>query len=66
MPVPAPVPVHVPEVEMRQEKQPVGLSHERVNQFENLAEKLINERKATKVPATYPTKKDIASYKVSK
>jgi hypothetical protein len=56
----------VPEVEMRQEKQPVGLSHERVNQFENLAEKLINERKATKVPATYPTKKDIASYKVSK
>ena len=59
-------PEPVPEVEMKQVKQAVGLSGDLVAKFENLAEKLLNERKATKVPLEYPSKKDISNYKTSK
>lgn len=51
---------------MKQEKQPVGLSNVLVDKIVNLAEKLLTERKATKVPMEYPSKKDLSSYKISK
>jgi len=43
--------------EQKIEEMPVGLSNELVQSFEQLSEKLIQERKQTKPPSDYTSKK---------
>ena len=50
--------------EQKIEEMPVCLSNELVQSFEQLSEKLIQERKQTKPPSDYTSKKEIQHFKL--
>ena len=51
-----------PEEAKVHEQKPIGLDQEYIAKFENIAENLIGERKQTKPPSDYTSKKDIAAF----
>lgn len=48
------------------EQKPIGISAEIIAKLESTAEKLIHDRKQTKPPSDYTSKKEIGKFKLSK